>query len=893
MSWREKSKARRTAAGMPAAALGLLLALTGCTDSNIYVDSVEPNIPNKVTVSGTVCTDDPAQRRFPVRIMFIVDATGKMAENDAELHRMLSVQKIVQRYNASDSYSFAVIKFAGEAFQLTEDGYTQRQDRLNEAIAALGNVEPCAGGACSNWRAALSLASAVFTGDVLTTNPGTLSRTRYVFIFIAAGPPQPPDPDDSDFLAQIAALKPDLVGAVDELVEFGKDEGVAEVAFHTVQLDNGAGTCDGTAETHFCNSSTPCPPNCAGDEVCQQPERLCSEDHSVTCATDDDCAGSCDFIRVCSNDPASTCINDQSCCPTYPCNDPHGTENSAAADLLQSMAFAGRGDSLRFTIGPRLNLEGLDFDTTRNVFVKKAFVVSNANVKTMCGELYADSDGDGLADREEECYGEMLAGECQELDRCSCQLDVWSRDNQSGTDTDPTLVDTDGDGLGDLLENLFSTVNLDPLRVDLPQACYGLERPYRDSDGDRLNDCEEKLIGTDPSLFDSDRDGYPDQLEFRASGNYLQPDNLRDSDMDGILNGAELEEHLDPRCNDSKARAGEAYRYKIVDEGLRLVPFASQPQNIYGVSVLNVSGRSQPGAGDLYYYPAGSSRPDGTVRNQPTMAWRDPADSAHGVEVPITGSGDYVLYAACACVQECPGGCAPGEWCNPTSGTCVPDPCDRVTCTSTESCDPYQGRCVTDCTKSECDIGERCDPLLGRCLTDLCLNVECPAGQACDTEAGRCAGPPCAGWQCPDGMRLNEDRKPAWITVRVNFDQRPQTGFWCDNAEGHVECTTDADCPADSTCRMRDPLRVGTAHKNCMSFKVKNITLVETLATGPFGPGYNDIYIYFAQTPLDSPNAYSIFRAALYQIQFYEGQKNPDVAEIPLDDGDFFPIEEQ
>ncbi len=866
----------------------VLLLLSGfcvatCTDTNVYVGSVEPSIPNKITISGTVCTDDPAERQFPVRIMFIVDTSGSMAENDPELHRMTAVQDIVQRFNKSKNYEFAIIKFAGEAFQLTEEGYTDRQDKLNEAIGALGGVDPCANQSCRNWTAAMSLASAIFTGDVLTTNPGTLSRTRYVFIFIVNGPP---DPDSSD-------AKDRLVDAVDEMLKFGEQNGVAEFAFHTIQLDDTPGTCDGTPEIHYCNSSIPCPPNCAGTESCNQPERLCSEDHSVTCSTDDDCTDRCEFVRVCANDVNTTCVNDKECCPKYSCTDPQAVQNDRASGLLQAMSFAGRGEYIRFSIGPQLNLWGLNFQTTRNVFVKKAFLVTNTNVKTMCGKLYVDSDGDGLSDREEECYGEMLSGQCTDLDKCHCTLDPWSKDHQSGTDTDPRNPDTDGDGLGDLLEDLFSTVDLDPLRMDLPQACYTLERPYKDTDGDQLNDCEENLIGTDMNLFDSDKDGFPDQIEFKAGGNYLQQDNLADSDMDGIRNGDELMEHLDPKCNDVQARSGDSYRYKIVDEGLRLVPFSSSPQQIHGVEVMNVSGRSQAGAGDLFFFPVGTRRDDGTVRDRPTLAWRDPGDGTHGLEVEITGSGDYVLYSACSCIQDCAAGCAPGEWCNPASGTCVPDPCERLTCASTETCDPSQGRCITDCTKAECGLGERCDPLLGRCLTDLCLNTQCPNGQACDTEAGKCAGPPCIGWTCSGGLTLDEGSKPPWITVRVDESQLPLSGFWCDGAGNVTDCLTDADCPAEAHCLIRDPLTVGVAQKNCISFKVKNITLMETMDSGMFGPGWNNIFVYFAQTPLDNPYAYSIFRAAQYQIQFVNGEKNPDVAEVPLDDGDFFQIVEK
>lgn len=128
--------------------------LWACTDTNVYSETVEPNIPNKVTISGTVCTDDPAERQFPVRLMFIVDTSGSMAENDQELHRMTAVQDIVQRYNASDNYTFAIIKFAGEAFQLTEDGYTDWMDHLTEAIGGLGVSirAPTAGAATTRPR---------------------------------------------------------------------------------------------------------------------------------------------------------------------------------------------------------------------------------------------------------------------------------------------------------------------------------------------------------------------------------------------------------------------------------------------------------------------------------------------------------------------------------------------------------------------------------------------------------------------------------------------------------------------------------------------------------------------------------------------------------------------
>ncbi len=894
------------------------MAAGSCTDTNIYHKTLEPNVPNKVTISGSVCTDDPAQRQFPVKIMFLVDTYG-----DPQQQRQFAVEDIVNRYVASDNYTFAIIKFAGEVKQLTE-GYTKNMAIVKEATADLGfGSGSCVSGQCRDWLGALSLANSVFTGDLLTTNPGTRSRTRYVFIFVAGGPPDPKLNTTADGCDE----KCRLLRAVDEMVEFGADNGAAEVAFHTVQVDSIPGECQGTAEPRYCNSTTPCPANCAGDEICELPQRLCGDDRSIACSDGDafcssqgmgactaewlcdgdfatGCdgdticsnqgAGRCDFVRVCSNDVGKDCVRADECCPTYPCNDPNSVPNDRASELLVAMAFKGHGKYIRFSLFAQLNFWALDFDTTESVFVKKAFFVTNANVKSLGGQAMADSDGDGLSDVEEECYGEMLSGECKELARCRCQLDVWSKANPLGTDTDPTLADSDGDGLGDLLEMQFATVNLNPLRMDLPQACYGLEFPYKDRDGDGLNDCEEKLIGTDPSLFDSDRDGYPDLVEFKAGTNYLQPDHLKDTDMDGLCNGEEIEIHLDPQSNDTKARSGEAYRYKVIDEGLRVVPYVSQPHLLSGLELTDVSGRSTPGAWTIYYYPAGTRRADGSVRDVPTVAWGDPSGGLPGLEVDIPGNGTYIAYSSCSCVKECNPACGPGDWCNPSTGSCAPDQCERITCGQGEKCESVSGLCHADCTLTDCSLGQRCDPLLGTCLTERCLNIDCQSGQDCDPEAGVCAGPPCTGWNCAAGTHLAENQKPPWVTINVDESQLPLSGFWCDGTVDNTPCQTDADCPANTYCRIRETVVVGLANKNCISFKVKNITLVETLETqAGFGNGYNNILVYLAQTPLDNPYAYSIFRAALVNMRFTEGHKIPDVAEIPLGDGDFFAIEEK
>ncbi|MEZ4323327.1 MAG: hypothetical protein R3F61_38035 [Myxococcota bacterium] len=125
-----------------------------------------------------------------------------------------------------------------------------------------------------------------------------------------------------------------------------------------------------------------------------------------------------------------------------------------------------------------------------------------------------DSDGGGLSDGVED----------------------WNRDGALGPwETDPSDpsddVDTDGDGIADVLELLGADASIDDV----------------DSDGDGLSDAEERLNDRDgdgiPAFLDddSDGDGIPDSEETAADrdGDGLRNFEDTDSDGDGIPDGVE------------------------------------------------------------------------------------------------------------------------------------------------------------------------------------------------------------------------------------------------------------------------------------------------------------------------------------------------------------------
>jgi hypothetical protein len=920
-------------------AVGVLVG--SCTDTEIYRKSLEPNLPNKIAISGTVCTDDPSERQFPVRLMFIIDNSSAMFGSDSDNNRSDAVQHIVDMYYSSSKYSYSIVAFADITKQLT-DGYTQDPTQISNAYGQLHNFMASNE---HNWSLAISLARDIFEGDLLTSDTGVRSRTRYVFILLTNGPPPAGTTLDS------------LTKDITDMAKMGKNKGVAEFAFNTVFLDSVPGSCAvplcGTA-CQSCDEDNLCPTNCAGTESCFQPQKVCSNDRARTCLIDANCGASiCMDYLVCSDDPGQTCqtagdcigggqcnistvhvctsnyrlvcqnssncttgrcistsvcntdltkacAKEADCCPRYNCVYPGPTTNDQnAVTLLKAMSAAGTGKFLRFAASDNISFESIKFTTTESAFVKKVLLVSNTNAKFLNGSNQPDSDGDGLSDRQEACYHEILTGQCTDIDDCDCTQDVWTTDSQTGTDTDPANADTDGDGLNDLIEAIFATLDLDPLRFDLPEVCAKLERPYLDSDGDGLNDCEEKILGTDPTVFDTNKDGFPDAIKVKAGANYLKDASLMDSDMDGLNNGEELLRHLDPQTNDVSARSGESYRYNLLDQGFVTRSFTSQPKLISGVIISDVSGRAPSGVGSLIFHPTGTHTADGAVRANPTLSWSDQISGKQGPEVELTADGDLLLYSVCGCVKDCPGGCSPGEWCDPLLG-CTVDKCVDIECALTETCDKVTGNCNFDCANANCDLGEQCDALLHQCLVDRCLNTTCASGRTCDTESGICtSGVACQSASCGDGMRVDESSKPTWISVKVDISQLPQSGFWCASDTNTnttlTKCKSDLECPANTHCLLKDSIVIGTAQKNCISFKVKNITLVETLETSSgsgFGAGLNNIFVYFSQVPLNNPLSYSTFREAQVPIRYYDGKKEPNVAEYPLTDGDFIMVKE-
>jgi hypothetical protein len=779
----------------------LVLGASACTDSELYKTSRDPYQANKLTVSGTVCTDDPAQSDFPVKILFILDTSSAMtaSKNDPYGYRGKAVEEVVDLWGKSPNYSFGLITFGATSRNLVEDGFTQDSTVLTSAIAAAkgsGGITAsagCVGEKCRDIKSAMSLASSILTGDLLATDPGEVSRTSYIMILLSSGPPIPA-------IGRCGCRDT----TTENLAAYFK-------SCPWTECDGCKVTCPAAATCKNYTCYPVCDPECSDEQYCDSDYNCKEGDPSGTPTVDATSSeptvvpdtytqmippatptftlpsGAAACTKSCVYPPGNTDSCEERTLvavvrdmkdyakkigaaqfqfhATYlpdgetwastskfypPCS--VTADKARAIRLLSEMAYAGNGGFTQFGSASAISFRSVDFYQSREALAIKEFVVSNTNVIANGDGIVADTDGDGIPDEYEDTLG-------------TCSSDE----------------DTDGDGISDGVELKLA---LDPKTAEAPVECADLTTTTKtgddpcnegtqktwtiysdDDDGDGLNACEERLLGTKDTLYDSDADGLPDKLEFLAGTNYVDNDTLIDSDFDGMVNREEVRNHTDPRSNDAQSALDLGYRYQETDEGFKEVLSFTQPATVTGVTVKSVSSSSTAGTGYLKFDPG----------PPPTLAWRDYADmsqgGAYGEAVNVTKAANTVTLESCR---------------NQSSGG------------------------TTSCTS---------------------------------------------------------DSRARYITVSV---------------EG-----TDT-YPAKAAV---DKIIISSTKKNCLKFKVRNITLLETGTSRIYkSKGNNIVSLYFAETPKDSKDSYGIFRVVSLRLNYQKGPpetRTPTGADISFSDEDF------
>jgi hypothetical protein len=516
-------------------------AVLSCTDSHLYGQGIEDTSADRLGITGRVCTDDPMEAGFNIRVVFLVDtAAGPIFSSfDPELLRLKALKETLAIHGGNEMFSFAVVGFGSTARLLapSEGYFTRNPGELDSAIASLALPQGGVSGIERDYWAGLNLAYSLIEGDLTEMSAGQRSRTQYAVVLMSGGPPAP------------------LSCECDCCELWGQSD------------------CDYSE----CVESYPCTKDLLRERVAEVRDEV-------------EWAGASSFglhvLFLAALDDAAE-------------GDPQEVLDETE-DILQEMAFAGAGRFERFNTPDAITLDRIGLKKLSSLLEAKSLIVTNVSVLP---DQEKDSDGDGMADLHETDLG-----------------------------TSPYSADSDSDGIGDMIEILLF---FNPLVPDeKPNTCSELEGPpFVDSDSDRLNDCEEALLGTDASLTDTDGDAVPDWMEVVSGTDYLRVDTLSDSDGDGATNGDEAKTHTDPRSSDASSHLASAYRYEVEDEGFVTEPAVAAPHKILGVTVLSAGSDTTGGLGTLGYSPG----------SLPTLRWKDPQDGAFGPEVDVSEPGKYQL----------------------------------------------------------------------------------------------------------------------------------------------------------------------------------------------------------------------------------------------------------
>lgn len=437
--------------------LGLLLtSFFNCAESTDlrFLDTQS----DRLSLRGTICTEDPRVISNPVKIMFIVDISGSMGPhnqngqahpgNDPTFLRADAVQAVINEFNPIEAYEFGIIRFNGSATLATNpDGFTKNPTLLSSAVNSLRQDD---GG--TGMGDAINLAASTIIDDVqqMIEDGESAAQTKYVVLMLSDGQPQV-------LGSTLEEAKQSARNAITFLMDLKDTLDIGALFFHGAFLGDDA----------------------EGRTFMQ--ELVTLADNGIFMEFRD--ASQIDFLE----------------------------KNLNFAPLKISKSLV---DIFVFNRNAR----------SQSIARSKATIM-------------VDSDGDGLTDQEEIELG-----------------------------TSPLLKDSDGDLISDYVEYLRS---LDPLVAD---TLCDAENSDQDDDLDGLSNCDEDMLLTERIEVDTDGDGIIDLLEVLMGTDPRVADAHLDSDGDGMSNIEEIKRGMNPTIDDSHLFDSSAYRYslsfiEIDDEG--------------------------------------------------------------------------------------------------------------------------------------------------------------------------------------------------------------------------------------------------------------------------------------------------------------------------------------
>ena len=412
------------------AGLTLLLG-AACTKSDVEVKETfqVPQVDDQLIIHGEVCTEKQDNAAFPVKIMFIVDASGSMQQTDEGDNRVEAVRQVVRSYANQPNVFFDIIKYNGRVSDLTEGFTDQLTGNEPEVFGTEGLLEA---DSMTDYQGALAKAYQVLLSDMQATANGDgglaqLARTKYVLIFFSDGTPDPvcygcvteppnhprwlpacPDRYDianppccnddlhvvctlmDNIVLDMEAAPDDMFTALEGGTDYNHNYQIFQIIDDLMELKDAFHVGDLRLHTAFLYCR---------DQFGNPTSALC--------------------------EAAELAYN---------------LDPDRGRALLREMANRGNGTFRDFTSGQAINFLNFDYTSIQTSYTAKNLMVTNMNALPGSVEFLPDSDADGIDD-----------------------------DAELRNGTEPQLADTDGDGYGDFVEEKFRSAGFDPTDASKPE----------------------------------------------------------------------------------------------------------------------------------------------------------------------------------------------------------------------------------------------------------------------------------------------------------------------------------------------------------------------------------------------------------------------------------------
>ncbi|MFZ5468929.1 MAG: cell-cell cohesion protein MtsD [Myxococcota bacterium] len=534
------------------AALAAVTAAVGCTDAFIEPVSSEPtNLDDRLTLDGRVCTSPPDRNGFPVKVVVVIDQSGSMCVSDppgAQLNNGFCQQ-------------------FGSVTPFNQPARVRALNRLIQQFQGQPNVE---------------MAVVPFETNVKNPWPGTFSGQRFArpdsTLTNYVNGLQAQLGKGTDYQGALAyaygliasdinatsTQNPQLLPRTRYVVVFLTDgtpfprcSANDNLSVYADHLNPELTWADSFGAGDFCNQIDPQDPDAitgfiAGTDRNQNYQLFSYVDQLMELKSQFNVGDIRLHTVLLFNEAAvrSCGLICQDLYGQYPNVQPAQYPQAAKAIarwLLSQFAQRGNGVFQEFNDGEiqNLGLGALDYSSLASRNVMKTLLVHSLRSMPAPEGPLVDSDGDGLPD---------------------------TLDNNFTYKTNNFFPDSDGDDcFDDRFEVLRADRGFDPAVKDgrgcNPASPLTLGCRCRDTDGDGLSQFAEEYLKTHSGLVDSDGDGVPDGLEARYGLDSLSPSAAGiDTDGDGLPDLEEFRANSDPTQRDRAYFERNGYVYEVRSE---------------------------------------------------------------------------------------------------------------------------------------------------------------------------------------------------------------------------------------------------------------------------------------------------------------------------------------